>query len=202
MQAHSQTAVSPQEEPSPYTQLTGGIFGIFFAGAVFSLATANPWLTAASILSLPLYMALLWRKGETPVLLFAVSFQWLQVSAKVFHANVLGVPVSDIGWWLGGGSPSIERAIWLGLIGLAVLAVGMRLGMRKLKPTDPARTAEETRAFSVDRAFLALPHRSGGNGGRSAVRLGIQFGDADTRRGSGGEVGLLFLAGLPRRPAQ
>ena len=99
-------------------------------------------------------MALLWRKGETPVLLFAVSFQWLQVSAKVFHANVLGVPISDIGWWLGGSSPSIERAVWLGLIGLAVLAFGMRLGMRKMAPTDYAQAAEETRTFSVDRAFL------------------------------------------------
>ena len=154
MSALSQTIASPQEEKSPYTQLTAGIFGVFFAGAVFGLATPNPWLTAASLLSLPLYIALLWRRGETPVLLFAVSFQWLQVSAKVFHANVLGVPVNDVAWWLGGGSPSIERAIWLGLIGLAVLALGIRLGMRKLKPTGPAQAVEETRMFSVDRAFL------------------------------------------------
>ena len=149
------------------------MIGVFFAGAVLSLTTANPWLTAASILSLPLYMALLWRKGETPVLLFAVSFQWLQVSAKVFHADVLGVPISDIGWWLGGSSPSIERAIWLGLIGLAVLAVGMRLGMRKLVPTDYAQAAEETRTFSVDRAFLLYLIGAAATAVVGAVRLGI-----------------------------
>ena len=153
MYAPARTEASTLKE-NPYAQLTGGLLGVFVAGAVFSLATANPWLTAASIMSLPLYIKLLWRRGETPVLLFAVSFQWLQVSAKVFHANVLGVPVNDIGWWLGGSSPSIERAIWLSLIGLAVLSFGMRLGMRKLNPTDPAQAVEETRAFSVDRAFL------------------------------------------------
>lgn len=145
-------AIAPAPTESPYVRVSGGLFLVFFVGAVLGLTTANPLLTAASILSLPLYIALLWRKGETPVLLFAVSFQWLQVSAKVFHADFLGVRVSEVSWWLGGDS--LEVAIWLGLVGLAVLSFGMRLGMRKLQTVSHEGAEGEVRMFSLDRAFL------------------------------------------------
>ena len=36
---------------------------------------------------------LLWRRYEPPILLFAVMVQWAEVSTKVFHADVLDVPV-------------------------------------------------------------------------------------------------------------
>src|SRR5690606_14122846 len=121
----------PAEE-SPYVKLPGALWALFGFGALLGLMTANPWLTAAAILLLPVFMALLWRQGETPVLLFAVSYQWLQVTSKVFHANVFGVSIGELAKY-SATDGSVERAVWVGLLGLVVLAVGMRLGMRKLK---------------------------------------------------------------------
>jgi len=91
---------------------------------VASLLTANPLLSAWSIAVFVALCALLWRRGEPPVLLFAAGFQWLQVTLKLWHANLLGVHIVSL-------SPSsmVETATWLGLSGVLVLALGMRLGL-------------------------------------------------------------------------
>jgi len=103
---------------------------------------------------LPVFVSLLWRPGETPVLLFAVSFQWLQVTAKVFHANVLGLDVTELSEYAVLDLPLIEQAVWLGLAGLIVLAVGMRVGMWKLGAGVGERARVEAEHFSPDRAFI------------------------------------------------
>ena len=140
---------------SPYASLPSGLWALFGAGALLGLSTPNPLLTAASIMLLPIFMTLLWRPGETPVLLFAVSFQWLQVTAKVFHANVLGVDATQLMIYaVGAEQPSIDRAVWLGLLGLLVLAMGMRVGMRKLGDVERERADWEVAHLSTDRAFL------------------------------------------------
>jgi hypothetical protein len=135
-------------------KLPGALWGVFAVGAALGLLTANPLLTAAAIMLLPVFMTLLWRPGEPPVLLFAVSFQWLQVTAKVFHANVLGIDVTLLSEYALGDLPSLRGAIWLGLVGLVVLAVGMRVGLWKLGANDEERARRESREFSVGRAFL------------------------------------------------
>ena len=140
---------------SPYASLPAALWALFGAGALLGLLTPNPLLTAASIMLLPVFMTLLWRQGETPVLLFAISFQWLQVTAKVFHANVLGIEVTQLSQYtIGAELASIEKAIWLSLVGLLALAVGMRWGMRKLGDVEMERSAWEASRFSTDRAFL------------------------------------------------
>jgi hypothetical protein len=138
----------------PYAKLPGGLWAAFIGAALLGLTTPNPLLTAASILLVPVFMTLVWRQGETPVLLFAISFQWLQVTAKVFHANVLGVGVAELSDYALYGLPTIERAVWLGLVGLAVLAVGMRLGMWKLGAVSEERVQQEAGQFSTDRVFV------------------------------------------------
>ena len=150
------TAIVPTSEAqNPYASLPASLWVLFGLGAFSGLLTPNPLLTAASILLLPVFMTLLWRPGETPVLLFAVSFQWLQVTAKVFHANVLGLDVTELSKYaLGSDLPSLEPAIWLSLVGLTVLAVGMRLGMRRLGPLDREQANWEAAGFSTGRAFL------------------------------------------------
>jgi hypothetical protein len=115
---------------------------------VAAIATANPLLTAASIFVLLLLARLLWRPGEPPALLFAASYQWVQVSTLVFVADYQRRPVAAMSF-----SPSVEKAIWLGLMGLAVLATGMRLGVRRLKKTPLTDLDADLRAFSVDRVF-------------------------------------------------
>lgn len=127
----------------------GHLLATFAILAVFGLFTANPLLTAASILTVPLLMWLLWRPSEPPVLLLALGFQWIQVTAKVFHANVEGVPVVAVA-----ESFLVERAIWLGLAGLVVLAVGCHIGMRTIRRRDPQLLQKEVEALSIHRVFL------------------------------------------------
>lgn len=134
---------------SPFVRLPGSVLSAFGVAAAAGLLTANPFLTAASVLALPLFATLLWRPGETPVLLFAVGFQWVQVTAKVFHANVIGVPITQLAF-----TASVVDAVWLSLTGLVVLAVGMRLGLRLLREATAKRARVEADALSVDRAFL------------------------------------------------
>ena len=134
----------------PYTALPAPLLLLFGGLVVLSLFTPNPGLTAVSILVLPVFIRLLWRRGEPPVLLFAVSFQWTQVTAKVFHADYVGREVSAMA-----GKPYVELAIWLGLIGLLVLAVGIRLGMSRLGSPSMERVYRQVRRFSVDRVFIA-----------------------------------------------
>lgn len=138
-----------------YAKLPVALWALFVGGAVLGLATPNPLLTPASIILLPVFMTLLWRPGETPVLLFVISFQWLQVTARVFHANVLNVEVAQLSQYtVGSELPSVKGAIWLSLLGLLVLAIGMRWGMRRLGRVEEERASEEAMGFSTDRAFL------------------------------------------------
>ena len=117
------------------------------AVAGLGLLTVNGPLTMASILVLAALIALLWRPGEPPLLLFGASFQWVQVTAKVFHADVFGVDIGVLS-----PSASIVEATWLSLIGLVVLALGMRFAVRRLPPQGE-RLAERAAGFSIGRAF-------------------------------------------------
>jgi hypothetical protein len=92
--------------------------------------TGPNWSLALLALAVLLVGAsLLWRPGETPVLLFVFGFQWLQGSLSIFKANWENVVV-------GTGSPypgSHETAAGLTLLGLGLFAIGLRLGAG---PTD------------------------------------------------------------------
>jgi hypothetical protein len=77
----------------------GPALGFSFAaaiGAAVGYLTPNPLLTSASILALLLLMKLLWRAGEPPVLLFAAWFQWMQITTRVFNADLHGMGVLDL----------------------------------------------------------------------------------------------------------
>lgn len=125
-----------------------GLLALFLLAAGLGMFTSNPALTAAAILVLPVFMALLWRRGEPPVLLFAVGFQWVQVVTKVFQANSYGVTVAELT-----GKPSIGLVVWLSLLGLLVLAVGMRLMLRRLGEARLEQARRELAAIRPVRAF-------------------------------------------------
>ncbi len=78
-----------------------------------------------AIVVLLLGLWLLWVPGQSPVFIFIFCFQWLQASSNIFHSNLLGVPVDELSTF--GGDVSL--AIALSLAGLAVLALGIRLGV-------------------------------------------------------------------------
>lgn len=97
----------------------------------------NAGLAALAIAVLLLALALLWRRGETPVLLFVVLLQWLQASVKIFQGNWLGLPVDQLAPQGG----NMVMAMSLSLVALAMLTLGMRLGKGQT-PADvlgPAR---------------------------------------------------------------
>ncbi|MEM8598285.1 MAG: hypothetical protein AAGF99_00050 [Bacteroidota bacterium] len=122
---------------------------VFLVAGVLGLLAPNPLLTAASILVLPLFFKLLWRPGETPVLLLVIGFQWVQATSRTFQANFVGVSLEELV-----PMASIEKAAWLTLVGLVVLAFGMRAGLQKLNRLERPDLAEVSASFSVERAFL------------------------------------------------
>jgi hypothetical protein len=92
----------------------------------------NMLLALVAVLVLVAGSALLWRPGESPILLFIFGYQWLQASARIFHANVLGVHVVDLSY--GGGQ--VAAASLLSLVALLVLAAGLRAGAGRWRVTD------------------------------------------------------------------
>lgn len=123
--------------------LFGGLAAI--AGAL----THSPALTCACIVAFFLLIVLLWRPGEPPALLFAAALQWCQVAMKVFHADYYSQSVASM-------SPAQhgEEAVWLGLIGVVVLALGMKLGARNRKRGLPAFIDAQLRDVSIQRVFV------------------------------------------------
>jgi hypothetical protein len=68
--------------------------------------------------------ALLWRPGETPILLYGFVLQWIEASLSIFQANWQNRALSTLAIF---GS-DIELSTMLSLVGLLVLAIGMRVG--------------------------------------------------------------------------
>lgn len=114
---------------------------------ILMLFTSNPVLSVAAVLVLPIFMVLLWREGEPPVLLFAVFYQWIQVSSNVFHADLLGLPLRNIAL-----VATTEEAMWLGLVGLVTLTLGMHIVLARLNNTNDGISLESDN-ISLDRIF-------------------------------------------------
>ena len=125
------------------------LLGLSFLGFL----TTNPTLTVGSLAILPILAALAWRPGEPPILLFIVGFQWLQATAKVFHANILGVDVTELVLFSEIETPQTARAIWLSLAGLLVLSIGIRIVLQRLPPNDLDAIQRSAQAFSIPKAF-------------------------------------------------
>ena len=126
------------------------VWALAGALALLGAATHNPVLTPACVLALPILVSLLWRKGETQILLFGCAMQWLQVVTGVFDADFQGAPLEELS-----GIPNVERATWLSLIGVLVLASGMRLALGRRPETSAFEKEEEARRLSPRRMFTA-----------------------------------------------
>lgn len=110
-----------------------------------SVLTENPLLTVVTLLSLAVLAKLTWFRGEPPILFFVVGFQWFQVSAAVFHANLQGRVIGNYP-----DSPEMVQAFWLSLAGLFVLAIGMRLMVGRWSSSMSAsRISIETQHYSI-----------------------------------------------------
>jgi hypothetical protein len=134
----------------PAVVWTGSVAVFFLVWAVVAFATSNVVLSVASVALMALLVHLMWRPGEPPVLLFVLFYHWLQVCLKIWHANVLRLPVGD----LRPRAPDVTVAIWLGMAALVVLAMGMRLGTLGLKVARKEVVREQARWLSPGRIFM------------------------------------------------
>ena len=153
MQAVPQN-LSPREPPFIERQSPGSGNLLLLMLAVLSVLTGvltpNPVLTVSCLLTLLFLVNLLWRPGEPPVLLFAASYQWIQVSAKVLHADYRGQPLIHLAY-----SALTEKAILLSLLGLSLVALGMRVGIGRLYILESANPRDEAKRISINRLFVA-----------------------------------------------
>ena len=126
-------------------ELTGGFLLLLF----LSLISANPLLTFYALISFLLIVNLLWRKGEAPIFVFIAAYQWIQASAKIFHANVYGIPIEEFQTY-----PGTETAIWLSITGVIVLSIGIHLALLSLPLLTPQKLKEELRTVDINRLFV------------------------------------------------
>lgn len=109
------------------------IAGLLLALGVLGPNTALSFFAVAVLVT---GMALLWRPGESPILIFVFGFQWTQASVKLFYADALMTDVQELADYYG----ILEKAITLSLVGLLLLAIGIRLGAGRWVPEDGMRT--------------------------------------------------------------
>ena len=122
--------------------------GMLAAISLLSAFSPNHYLTFVSLALLPVFASFLWRVGEPPILFFCVVFQWIQVSTKLFDANIRGLPINDYyGSWI------LDDAIWLSLTGLVVLAIGMRLALFNFKRSVLLDIQRETESLSPQKIW-------------------------------------------------
>lgn len=99
----------------------------------------NTGLGLLSFLVFILGVALLWRPGEAPILLYIFLFQWIEASLSIFYAdwkNLTPAQASSI-------EGEHELAILLTLIALLCIALGLRIGAGS-RCTDEVQLARFT----------------------------------------------------------
>ncbi len=116
----------------------------------FGIGSLNPLPTIASGIALIIIVRTLWLPRLPPVLLFAATFQWLQVAGPIFSANIEGKRLSE------GFEQGIyyEYAAWLSLAAIVTLSIGMRMGVQKFR-YQPQVIEEHSRQLSLPRLFIA-----------------------------------------------
>src|SRR5262249_37557799 len=130
---------------------------------LFGAAGPNFLLALVSVAVLIVGCLLLWRPGESPILLFTFAYPWLQGSVAIFHANWLGLDVNGSAPYPG----DLPSAIVMSLAGLLALAIGMRLGagprrmgdvhaMRELALSQPIKRWFRLYALAWALSFVAL----------------------------------------------
>jgi hypothetical protein len=92
----------------------------------------NSVLSISAAVLLLVGSALLWRPGESPVLLFVFGFQWLQISTAIFYASWNGLNINEFSEFHG----DMQTAATLSLIGLLLLSCSMRFGAGASRPKD------------------------------------------------------------------
>lgn len=125
--------------------------GLALAVVLLAAASANPMLSLGSLTLLLALVAILWRPGEPPALLYVMAYHWMQASILIIYANVIGVRLDTLGY-----GKEVELATWLTLSGVLAVAIGMRLGAgRNYGGVAQASVSAIAGMLSVRRLFAA-----------------------------------------------
>lgn len=116
-----------QQIPRPFVVALIGL-------TLLAFPSANPVLTLACVLSLAIGVSLTLGSDGPRLFLFIFGYQWLQASAKVFHADVLNEPINAVAD-LGG---DVFTSTLYALLAVVVLAAGARLGIGRRKKEPEA----------------------------------------------------------------
>jgi len=111
--------------------------GLAFAAAVFFGLYGNDWLFSAAIGVLWAIWRLLADRDGPPILAIALTYQWIQVTAGMFYAAILGrtlLPMLSVDY---------RPIVTISLISLLALSAGLYAGRRwaigRWSPTQVAR---------------------------------------------------------------
>jgi hypothetical protein len=117
--------------------------------AIFLFFGLGPNSSLALIATIVLIVGcvLLWRPGESPILLFMFALPWLQATTSIFYANWLGIRVDDLTLFYG----DMQGAILLSLAGLLFLAFGLRLGAGLWTWQEAFQLREQAHAQPLER---------------------------------------------------
>lgn len=119
-----------------------------FIGTFISLFSANPTLSVLSIWTLYFAYKKLWKHDSFNMTFYMVATQWLFISAKVFHADILFTDIADFGY-----TGSIYKATLLSLIGLLFLTLGLYRFDKKRKEVDEKTINDYIKKISISKAF-------------------------------------------------
>lgn len=104
-----------------------------------SMVVNNGLLNFLALLVLWLGIHLLWNPQISPVFSFVFIYSWIQASIRVFQANILNMEINQLAE-MGG---DVYWASALSLLGLAMLAMGMRFGLGQLDGFDRSEFRNE-----------------------------------------------------------
>lgn len=122
--------LDPEVRGVTRTRSLAALLPIALLGMPIALLAPDPELAAGGIAILMAFFALLWRPGESPILLFIVVYQWVQVNAKTFYGALIGVKVASQPSYGG----DVVLAIILGNAAVLSLALGLRFGCGQWRP--------------------------------------------------------------------
>lgn len=118
--------------------------------SIWAFTTPYPLLTAASVLALPFMASMLVFKGEPPILFLCCALQWLQAVAALFFCGIYGTTL-DVAL----DAPKLEMAVTLSLVGIVLLALGMKLSLSSWARGDVVASAmaSDSARLNISRVF-------------------------------------------------
>ncbi|MCB1876682.1 MAG: hypothetical protein KDH88_11975 [Chromatiales bacterium] len=130
--------------------LSIALWMLLVAALAVAFFSPDPELAIGAALFPFFVIALLWRPGEPPVLVFALLVQWVQVVTGLFLAGIRGLEVvASI------GLPAADQAIAYALSGLCVEAIGIRLALAGMFPPAVHSSQARSEAAVLSPAWMA-----------------------------------------------